>query len=126
MNKNLPQRNSRTIRASQKTHSIDEMIALFDSDDEEGDFLGFNVSNSNTKYHNEVITLLESDDDEDDFLGFDASDSSIKYLNENNRREMRVLFESDSESTFLGFDSFEIETHSSSQSDVEDADVLTS
>ena len=103
MNKNLPQRNSRTIRASQKTHDIDEMIALFESDDEEGDFLGFNVPKVNTDYPNEVITLFASDDDDDDFLGFDASDSSIKNLNENYHREMRVLFESDSESTFFGF-----------------------
>ena len=62
--------------------NLDDCLGnLFESDDEEEEFFGFDI---------ELTTLFESDDEEDEFFGFDIN--------------LTTLFEAeDEEDEFLGF-----------------------
>ena len=62
-------------------NSDDYLGNLFESDDEEGEFFGFDI---------DLTTLFESDDEEDEFFGFDIN--------------LTTFFEADDEEDeFLGF-----------------------
>ena len=124
MQRNLPPTYPQSVQTDRNNPLDDEMVALFDSDDEESDFLGFEFLNSSIPSHEfspseEMIALFESDDEEE-FLGFSTPDSSIKHCNVTDFQEIMTLFESDTDSTFLGFDNMGIEEIDTfSQNDVE-------
>ena len=75
------------------------MITLFDSDDEECDFLGFEANEIICT--DEMISLFESDD-EGEFLGFPASDLSIMHLDNNEGHKRRALSVMNTVGTFMG------------------------
>ena len=56
-----------------------ELRVLFQIEDEETEFYGFDVSDS-APVHLELSELFQTDDDESDFEGFDISDLNILFL----------------------------------------------
>ena len=127
----LPPQSSQASRFMDQNDHPDEMITLFESDDEEEEFLGFGTPEtepdiSDKKQNEELAALFQSDEeDEDDFLGFGAPDSPIKHpTNTEAHDQLITLFESDPEDNFMGFDSLERELDTLFLTDTEDGDFL--
>ena len=95
-----------TLHKNRNYHS-NEIVTLFESDDEDEVFLGFeSITFDHTQVRDEMITLFESDDEDTEFFGFDSCDTSIKHMHKDNCDvELKALFESDIEEeyNFLGF-----------------------